>query len=228
MKTVEDVIADAEIESASVDAVLRDIATMKTIHPVLAQLVALIRSMVHENARASGRTEILYHATRVIYAMLSRNHFGIEAYYGQILAPLLTCLLGRRLGRGDHWSLRDNAAFVLEEAFRLHPDPVCCGRTAKTLVAVLTDKHSPLESIYGSIRGLASLGRDVFQLQFLPHLPALLIGLERAAGANDELEGDDKAVVDEKISLVCQAIEETADLADREEMKGEHLMDTTL
>lgn len=227
-QAVETVIGDAEAEDERVDVILRDIASMTTIQPVLAQLVTYVRRMVHENARVSGRTEILFNVTRLIYAMLSRAKFGIQVYYDQILVPLLTCLLGRRLGRGDHWAVRDNAASVLEETLRMHPDPVCRGRTAKTLVAVLTDKDSPLESVYGSIRGLAALGPDVFRMQFIPHLPALLLGLEKAAVANDKLDGDDKAAVDEKISLVCQAIEETANLDDREEMNGKDLMDITL
>lgn len=227
-KAIGDVIGDAEADDSDIDVVMREIAAVKTIHPVLPSLIAIIRQMVHENARVSGRTEILFNVTRLIYAMLSRTQFGVEAYYDQILPPLLTCLLGRRLGRGDHWSLRDYAASIVQETFRMHADPVSRGRTAKTMVAALTDNQTPLESIYGAIRGLAALGQDVFRFQFLPHLPALLLGLERAAVANDKLEGDDRAAVDEKISLLCQAIQETTGFGDREDMNGAHLMDTTL
>lgn len=227
-EAITDVINDAEADDADLDDVMREIATRKSLHPVLPTLTGTIRNSVYENARVSGRTEILFNVTRLIYAMLCRNQFGIEAYYDQLLPPLLTCLLGRRLGRGDHWLLRDYAASIVHETFQMHTDPVARGRTAKTMVAVLTDKHAPLESVYGAIRGLAALGQDVFRMQFLPHLPALLLGLERAAVANDKLEGEDRAVVDEKISLVCHAIEETASFGDRGDMNGTHLMDTTL
>lgn len=227
-ETIERVIGDPEAADSEFDAILREVAAVRTIHPVLPHFISIIRLKVHENARASGRTEILFNITRLIYAIFSRSQFGVEAYYDQILPALLTCLLGRRLGRGDHWSLRDHAAFVVQETFRMHDDPVSRGRTAKTMVSVLTDKQSPLESIYGAIRGLAALGQAVFRFQFLPHLPALLFGLERAAVANDKLEGDARAVVDEKISFVCQAIENATSLQGREEMEAKHLMDVTL
>jgi len=123
---------DADLEDA-----LRRISETVWTQPLLPSFVAFIRGSIHENARATGNTLVLFNSTRLIYALLSRDQYGVEFHYDSIMPALLTCLLGRRLGTGDHWALREFAAFVLRVAFERSTNPVLRARAAESIVAVL-------------------------------------------------------------------------------------------
>lgn len=216
------------VDEAQVELALKVVAEVETVQPVLADFVRFIRNKVHENARASGCTDILVNATRLLHALFCRERFGVEAYYDHLLPALLTCLLGRKLGTGDHWGLRDLAASVLEATFQIHNEPLSRGRTAKTLVSVLTDQHAPLESVYGAIRGLAALGEDLFQSQVVPHVPALLRGLEAAASACSKLDEALKELVEEKIGRLCQLLDDVATETRTEEGELKSLLEMSV
>lgn len=189
----------------------------KDVVVVLGPLVSYMRRKVHEHARASGTSEVLANVVLLMYAVFQNRNFGTEMYHDALVQALLTCLLGRRLGRGDHWVVRDLAAVVLQEMFAEFEEPVIRGRVGKTLVAVLTDSEAWLESVYGAIRGLSAMGRAVFDLQMRPHLPALLSALEKAAEGCEGLDADLRAEVEEKVGYVCRAIGEVTNGDEREE-----------
>jgi len=221
-------ISEAEDDEEQVEAALKSIAQAQSIQPMLHSFVNFIQRIVHEHARAAGRTQVLFNATRLIYALLIHAQYGVELHYDRLMPALLTCLVGRRLGTGDHWTLREHAAGVLREAFERNADPVPRVRTTKTLVAVLTDKQAPLESIFGCIHGLANLGKDVFKFQLLPHYRALLCGLERATRASQNLDEELRMLVEEKVRRICNAIQFAITLHDDVDARRNELIDVTI
>eukprot|EP00177_Eucheuma_denticulatum_P000403 GFKZ01000698.1.p2 GENE.GFKZ01000698.1~~GFKZ01000698.1.p2 ORF type:complete len:313 (-),score=43.93 GFKZ01000698.1:1326-2264(-) len=213
LKMVEDGVEGRQ----NMAVVCAKLEAMKGTVAVLGPLVSYIRRKVHENARASGTSDVLANVVLLMHAVFRNRNFGVEMYHDALVQALLTCLLGRRLGRGDHWVVRDLAAVVMQEMFAEFEEPVVRGRVGKTLVAVLTDSEAGLESLYGAIRGLSAMGRAVFDLQMRPHLPALLSALERAAEGCEKLDADLRGAVEEKIGYVCRAIEEVTNGQKREE-----------
>lgn len=188
----------------------------------LAALVAYVRKCVEENARSGGNSDVLRHTARVICAMFGTRYFGVEVFVDDLMQALLTCLLGRRLGDGDHWTVRNLAAMVLQQVLCRLEDAVVRGRVGKTIVAVLTDSQTNLESVYGAIRGLSAMGKDVFEMQMRPHLPALLLALERATDACEALDERSRELVEEKIAYVCRAIADVTSRESREDNNSGH------
>lgn len=201
-----------------VERVCAKVETMEAGYGRIKNLVTYVKRRVEENARSGGSSDVLRYIVRVIYAMFGTRWFGVEVFIDDLMQALLTCMLGKILGEGDHWAVRDLAAVVLQEVLWRYNDAVVRGRVGKTIVAVLTDSQTNLESVYGAIRGLSAMGRDVFDLQMTPHLPALLLAVERTADACEGLEERSREVVEEKIAYVCRAIADvTAEGDEREE-----------
>lgn len=201
-----------------VERVCAKVETMEAGYGRMTGLVSYVRRRVGENARSGGSSDVLRYIVRVICAMFGTRWFGVEVFMDDLMQALLTCMLGKILGEGDHWAVRDLAAIVLQEVLWRFGDVVVRGRVGKTIVAVMTDSQANLESVYGAIRGLSAMGRNVFEMQMTPHLPALLLALERTADACEGLEERPREVVEEKIAYVCRAIAEvTAEGEEKEE-----------
>ncbi len=94
------------------------------------------------------------------HCVLTSPHLNVEPYLHQLMPPILTCLVGKRLCSSvsdDHWALRDYAASLVALVCKrfgfaysdLQP------RITKTLVAAFLDPNKPLTTHYGAIEGLS-------------------------------------------------------------------------
>lgn len=144
--------------------------------PGLNQLLPYFTLYVRESVHSSLKNlPFLFSLMRLSRALLTNPHLEIEPYLHQLLPPVLTCLVGKRLcakPKDDHWALRDFAAELIAD--------ICCRfgknyttlqpRITKTLTSALTDRARPLTTHYGAIVGLGALGVHVVDLLLLPHI----------------------------------------------------------
>ncbi|KAK1860014.1 hypothetical protein I4F81_002606 [Pyropia yezoensis] len=175
------------------DALRRDTALASVaVEPGLSPLLPYLTRWVHNEVDASLRSlPSLLGALRLVGAVLANGQLGVEAYLHQLLPPVLTCLVGRRLcgrSREDHWALRDYAAGVVGVVVSAYAGRYTSlqPRITKTLVNAVLDPGRPLTTHYGATVGLAALGGVVVERLLLPHVAACWPALRRcAAGAAD-------------------------------------------
>ncbi|GAB0495363.1 hypothetical protein MMPV_006663 [Pyropia vietnamensis] len=161
------------------DAARRDTALASVaVEPGLSPLLPYLTRWVHNEVDASLRSlPSLLGALRLVGAVLANGQLGVEAYLHQLLPPVLTCLVGRRLcgrSREDHWALRDYAAGVVGVVVSAYAGRYTSlqPRITKTLVNAVLDPSRPLTTHYGATVGLAALGGVVVERLLLPHVAA--------------------------------------------------------
>jgi transcription initiation factor TFIID subunit 6 len=144
--------------------------------PGLVQLLPYFTLHIRESVHKSLRNlPFLFSLMRMAHALLTNPHFKIENYLHQLLPPVLTCLVGKRLcakPRENHWALRNLAAeLVADICARYGPKYSSVQpRITKTLKDALQDPSRPLTTHYGAIVGLGSLGVHVVELLVLPQI----------------------------------------------------------
>jgi hypothetical protein len=159
------------------DASQRDAALVSlSEEPGLNQLLPYFSLYVRESVHKSLRDlPLLFSLMRLTRALLTNPHFQVEHYLHQLLPPVLTCLVGKRLcarPRENHWALRDLAAeLVAGICAKYGPSyPNVQPRITKTLTGALLDKARPLTTHYGAVVGLGALGVRVVDLLVIPHM----------------------------------------------------------
>lgn len=160
------------------EPMLESLSSSTVIQPLLPAILSQYHRIVAENITLKGSTLRLIAACRALRAVIHNPRFGIESHVHNALPPLLTCVIGRFLGDGDHLSLRHIAADVLRDIFEMFGTPVLRTRVVKTIVSVLTADSSELAAVYGAVVGLTALGPDVVRTTLLPFLPTILSNLE--------------------------------------------------
>lgn len=163
------------------------IATSAFLHTTLRQLTTAtnipyqklthqIRVAVHKHARPGGKMLVLDAAMRMIRALHNRSDTGIASWTDALMSTVLTCLAGRSI---RDRTIRQRAAAALTDMMRSDGfDTLVHARVAKTLALILTDQHVGLGCVFGAVTGLAVLGGEAFQIGVMPHVAALLSGLE--------------------------------------------------
>eukprot|EP00180_Rhodochaete_pulchella_P002932 Plantae.Rhodophyta-Rhodochaete_pulchella.ctg4683.p1 GENE.Plantae.Rhodophyta-Rhodochaete_pulchella.ctg4683~~Plantae.Rhodophyta-Rhodochaete_pulchella.ctg4683.p1 ORF type:complete len:251 (-),score=30.64 Plantae.Rhodophyta-Rhodochaete_pulchella.ctg4683:1282-1926(-) len=99
----------------------------------------------------------------------------MEPYLHQLLPPVLTCVVGKKLSAKsseDHWALRDFAARLAGDVCTKHGRSYASlqSRITKTLVQALLDTERPLPTHYGAIVGLSTMGSHVLDVILMPNL----------------------------------------------------------
>jgi transcription initiation factor TFIID subunit 6 len=144
--------------------------------PGLVQLLPYFTLHVRESVHKSLRNlPVLFSLMRMSLALLTNPHFQIENYLHQLLPPVLTCLVGKRLcakPRENHWALRNFAAELIAEICARYGPKYSSvqPRITKTLKDALQDPNRPLTTHYGAIVGLGSLGVHVVDLLVIPQI----------------------------------------------------------
>lgn len=134
---------------------------------------------------------------RLLRALLDSPFLRIELYLHQMMPPLLTCLVGKKLcetSTQDHWTLRDYVAETITLISKKYGEnyKTLQPRIAKTLVQAFMDMSKPFPTYYGSIVGITGLGAEVIELLLLPHLDAFYKKVEVEIKSEDlvrQLEG---------------------------------------
>jgi histone H3/H4 len=159
------------------DAAQRDACIISVAEePGLVQLLPYFTLHIRDSAHKSLRNlPFLFSLMRLSRALLTNPHFKVETYLHQLLPPILTCLVGKRLcakPRENHWALRDFAAELIAIICAKYGPAYSSvqPRITKTLNDALMDVKRPLTTHYGAIVGLGVLGAHVVDLLLVPSI----------------------------------------------------------
>jgi transcription initiation factor TFIID subunit 6 len=160
------------------------------------QLVPYFTQFIADEVQESLRQLPILRATlELCEALLHNDNVSVEPYLHQLMPPLLTCLVGKRLSASlaeDHWALRDFAASLVAlicDRFgrnygTLQP------RVTKTLLHALLDPTKSLATHYGAIRGLTELGPMVIEVLLMPNVVAYVDALRPHRDVNSPNKAD--------------------------------------
>ena len=187
--------------------------------PGLHQLVPYFVQFVAEKVTHNLKNLfVLSQMLHLVSALLHNTNLHIAPYVASLVAPVLTCLIGKRLGPSapasndssalpTHYQLRDLASSLLLQLIR--PDltsatPTLKPRLARTLLkTMLSESPQPLGSYYGAIIGLNTIaGADGVRVLVLPNVHALDDFLKQAAS-----EEAKKREVDAVVDAVVRGLE---------------------
>lgn len=123
------------------------------------------------------------------YALLENENLFIEPYVSSLIPPILTCLIGKRLGDSSstaHYALRDFSASLLKLVCKRFGDSshTLKPRLTRTCLKHFLDPSKPAGTHYGSIIGLAAIGgRESVRVLILPNVALFVesVALERGA-----------------------------------------------
>lgn len=182
-------------------AAIASLAHDPGLHQLLPYFVQYVAEKVTHNL---GDLFVLTTVMQMAAALMDNTNLFIEPYVHQLIPPILTCVVAKRLGssssssgdaseRYGHYGLRDLAASILGrlcgkfgDAFHtLRP------RVAKTLLKAYLDNKKPLTTHYGAIVGLATLGREVVRVLVLPNAKIYELVLKPALAAAAETQREE-------------------------------------
>lgn len=175
---------DNKTEGAVV-ALGRD-AGLQQLVPYFIQFVA---ELVPKSLRDPSRLLLM---VRILKALFGNEHLLLEPYLHQMMPPVLTCIVGKRLCEDPerdsrHWKLREEAsaliAAILSKYAAVYQSLL--PRVVKTLTkALLGSAEEPpcLTSQYGAIVAFAGIGRNCFETVVQPHAAAIRENAEKAGG----------------------------------------------
>lgn len=142
------------------------------LHQLLPYFVQFIAEKVTHNLKSLFSLNMMLQMSS---ALLDNPNLFIEPYVHQMLPPILTCLIAKRLGDSDeaqdHYDLRDLAASILGIMCDRHGEAyqTLRPRLTKTLLQAYLDNKEPFTTHYGAIIGLTRMGRAVVRLLILPN-----------------------------------------------------------
>lgn len=185
--------------------------------PGLHQLVPYFVQFVAEKVTHNLKNLfILSQMLHLVSALLQNSNLHIAPYVASLVAPVLTCLVGKRLGSSApsestrapaHYQLRDLAASLLQQLTR--PDltaatPTLKPRLARTLLkTLLSESPQPLGPYYGAILGLNTIaGSEGVRVLVLPNVHALDDVLKDA-----QRDDTKKREVDSVVDAVVRGLE---------------------
>jgi len=167
--------------------------------PGLQQLVPYFVQFVSEKVTHSlNNLFVLQQMMELTQAMIENKTLFVDPYVAALVPPILTCLLGRKLGSDgidnlkEQYQLRDLAASLIghistkfaKSSQELQP------RVARTCLKYFLDPTRSLGEHYGAINGIRTIGGpSAVQTLVLPNLKAyeaLLIKAQNERGQNDE------------------------------------------
>lgn len=168
-------------------AALKSLESDAGLQQLLPYLLQFIAEGVPKHLRSAPRLLLLMQATT---ALIKNPYLYIEPYLHQLMPPVLTCLVGKRLSEepGDliQWEVRNEAASIIAAVCAVYGTVYSnmMPRIAKTLLKALLDNEKPLTTHYGAIAGIAALGPQAIDSLLLPCITQYLEALNIKAHLN--------------------------------------------
>lgn len=169
--------------------------------PGLHQLVPYFCQYISE--KVTHNMKDLFILTQMMHmtsALLTNPSLYMDAYITGLVAPVLTCLMGKRLGSGSdssamvHFDLRELAGTIIIEISKRYGNSsqTLKKRLAGTLCKNFLDDKKPCGTHYGAILGLQGImGPDGVRFLILPNLKLFDAVLkERLADEASKLEAE--------------------------------------
>jgi len=144
------------------------------LHQLLPYFVQFICDTVVSHTRDLALMSLMLATAR---ALMDNPHFYIDPYLHQMMPPLMTWMLAKRLSSSpleDHWKLRDAAADFIGKLCEKYGDAyhTLRPRVSRTFVRAFLDPAKPFPSHYGAVRGLTVLGKEAVKKLMVPNLKA--------------------------------------------------------
>ena len=156
-------------------AAFSSLGTDPGLHQLVPYFVQFIAEKVTHNLKDIF---VLTQMMTLTSAMLENASLYIDPYVASIVPPILTCLVGRRLGdvqKPAHFDLRDLAASLIGRIATKYgkTSQTLKPRLARTCLKHFLDPHKPLGVHYGAIAGLVAVGgTEVVRVLIVPNLKA--------------------------------------------------------
>jgi transcription initiation factor TFIID subunit 6 len=146
------------------DATLERLQNDEGLHQLVPYFTRFIADQVCANI---NNLPLLFNLMKMTRALLLSNHIYLELYLHQLLPPILSCLVAKRICAdpwdADHWVLREWVAQeILAVVCQKHGGAYVelQPRITRTLTRALLDPKKALTAHFGAIKGLASLGPE--------------------------------------------------------------------
>jgi len=170
-----------------IDGALHSLTNDPGLHLLLPYFVQFVSDEVTHN---------LYNLTylttlmRLLKSLLDSPYLQIEPYIHQMMPPLLTCLVGKKLcdnPNDNHWALRIYSSKIVSHICKRYGDLYknLQLRVSKTLLQAFLDTSKPFSTHFGAIIGIAALGAEVVQSLLLPHITTYYKSLEKELSSQD-------------------------------------------
>uniref|UniRef100_A0A0R0J477 TATA box binding protein associated factor (TAF) histone-like fold domain-containing protein n=1 Tax=Glycine max TaxID=3847 RepID=A0A0R0J477_SOYBN len=178
---------------------LVSLATDSGLHPLVPYFTFFVADEVAQNL---NNLAVLFALMRLVRSLLQNSQIHIELYLHQLMPPIITCIVAKRIGNrlsDDHWELRNFSAnlvasicqrwatgahfyycMVPKRAMRRfgHIYHNLQPRVTKTFLHSFLDPTKALPQHYGAIKGIEALGSRLIRLLILPNLEPYLHLLE--------------------------------------------------
>ncbi|KAK3014530.1 hypothetical protein RJ639_010080 [Escallonia herrerae] len=159
---------------------LVSLANDSGLHPLVPYFTYFVADEVTRNL---NNFPLLFSLMRLVGSLIQNPHLHIEPYLHQLMPPVMTCLVAKRLGSkfsDNHWELRNFAAKLVASTCKRfgHVYHTLQPRVTRTLLHSFLDPTKALPQHYGAIQGLAALGPSVVRLLVLPNFESYLQLLE--------------------------------------------------
>ncbi|XP_061351874.1 transcription initiation factor TFIID subunit 6-like [Gastrolobium bilobum] len=159
---------------------LVSLATDSGLHPLVPYFTCFV---AHEVSRNLNNLTVLFALMRLVRSLLQNSHIHIELYLHQLMPPIITCVVAKRIGNklsDNHWELRNFSANLVASVCKRygHIYHNLQPRVTKTFLHSFLDPTKALTQHYGAIKGIAALGSRLVRLLILPNLEPYLHLLE--------------------------------------------------
>ena len=184
------------------DAALQSLQNDPGVQQLLPYLVQFVEDKVILNIR---KLPVLTSLMKTVKALLENQRIHIEPYLHQMMPPVMTCLVGKKLcGKPteDHWTLRDRSAAIVALICSKYSGAYTNlkPRISKTLLHAFLDSSKPLCTHYGGIVGLHALGPYSVKALVLPNISAYMKLLQPALDAEGQRGFDARKCYDALLS----------------------------
>ncbi|KAI2629218.1 DUF1546-domain-containing protein [Hypomontagnella submonticulosa] len=167
---------DAEVQRLR-EAALESVSSEPSIHQLIPYFVNFISTQVTHHL---DDTFVLRQMMELTNALISNEHLFLAPYASPLCAPVLTCILGRKIGaeNGVHalkeqYQLREFAASLAGQLARKYSESnkMLRPKLVRTCLKNFLNPSLPTAVWYGAVNALAAAGGpDVVKVLLLPNL----------------------------------------------------------
>ncbi|KAJ8100944.1 hypothetical protein POJ06DRAFT_84672 [Lipomyces tetrasporus] len=172
------------------NAVLNSLGNDPGLHQLIPYFIQFVAEKIRLNLRDAS---MLYLMLQVLHRLLTNPTIFIEPYIHSVMPPILTLLVGKRLGSSqssneDHYQVRDFAASLLQQVCTQYGDTyhTLKPRVTRTLLKAFMDSSKSIGTQYGALSGLRAIGPEVIRVLVLGNLKDWAVVISSASSVTDE------------------------------------------
>ncbi|RPA84698.1 DUF1546-domain-containing protein [Ascobolus immersus RN42] len=208
-------------------AALTSLRNDSGLHQLLPYFVQFVSEKVTHNLK---NLFVLEQVLEVIHSLLENPDLFIEPYVASLIPPILTCLVGKRLGSSNdndgtalpgHFSLRDKAAAILNLVTAKFADSshTLKPRLMRTCLRNFLSNDAPVGTHYGALLALAAIGgKEAVRVLIMPNLKSF----EQNVLDGKSEEGGEKAA---EVKACYEAVGKVVRILSEEKVKNEDEME---